>query len=71
MIERPARLADIEVDPELVARLVRDTDTGEALPLLRRSVPDRAAGRLPGSARCELNLGLTALVIGQRILVSQ
>jgi Novel STAND NTPase 1/TIR domain len=34
VIEGPARLAGIGVDEELVARLVADTDTGEALPLL-------------------------------------
>ena len=34
VIEEPARVAGIAVDPELVTRLVEDTDTGEALPLL-------------------------------------
>ena len=34
VIEEPARVAGITVDPELVERLVKDTDTGEALPLL-------------------------------------
>jgi WD40 repeat protein len=34
VIEEPARLADIEVDGELVNQLVEDTETGEALPLL-------------------------------------
>ena len=34
VIEGPAELADIKVDDELVARLVDDTDSGEALPLL-------------------------------------
>jgi WD40 repeat protein/ABC-type nitrate/sulfonate/bicarbonate transport system ATPase subunit len=34
VIEGPAKVADIDVDPELVARLVADTHTGEALPLL-------------------------------------
>ena len=34
VIEEPARLAGIGVDDGLVARLVADTDGGEALPLL-------------------------------------
>ena len=34
VIEEPARLAGIEVDDGLVARLVADTASGEALPLL-------------------------------------
>ncbi|MGH4016870.1 MAG: toll/interleukin-1 receptor domain-containing protein [Pseudonocardiaceae bacterium] len=34
VIEKPARLAGIEVDDGLVDRLVDDTDTGDALPLL-------------------------------------
>jgi WD40 repeat protein len=34
VIEGPAKVADIDVDPELVARLVTDTATGRALPLL-------------------------------------
>ncbi|MGH3685514.1 MAG: hypothetical protein ACRDSM_10770 [Pseudonocardiaceae bacterium] len=34
VIEGPAQLAGITVDDELVARLVADTDSGEALPLL-------------------------------------
>jgi len=34
VIQGPARLAGIEVDDDLVARLVADTDSGEALPLL-------------------------------------
>jgi len=34
VIEQPARLAGIEVDEGLIERLVEDTDTGEALPLL-------------------------------------
>ena len=44
MIEGPARLADIRVDPELVARLVTDTDTGEALPLLAFTLAQLAEG---------------------------
>jgi hypothetical protein len=34
VIQGPAELAGITVDDDLVARLVTDTDTGEALPLL-------------------------------------
>ena len=34
VIEGPARLAGIRVSDELVARLVQDTDSGDALPLL-------------------------------------
>ncbi|MGH4019303.1 MAG: TIR domain-containing protein [Pseudonocardiaceae bacterium] len=34
VIDGPARLAGLDVDEHLVARLVDDTDTGEALPLL-------------------------------------
>jgi TIR domain/WD domain, G-beta repeat len=34
VIEGPARLAGIGIEPDLVARLVADTDSGEALPLL-------------------------------------
>jgi hypothetical protein len=44
VIEGPARLADIRVDPELVARLVTDTDTGEALPLLAFTLAQLAEG---------------------------
>jgi WD40 repeat protein len=44
VIEGPARLADIEVDPELVARLAHDADTGEALPLLAFTLEQLAEG---------------------------
>jgi WD40 repeat protein len=44
VIEGPARLADIGVDPELVARLVEHTDTGEALPLLAFTLEQLAEG---------------------------
>ncbi|MGH3810976.1 MAG: TIR domain-containing protein, partial [Pseudonocardiaceae bacterium] len=43
VIEGPARLAGIGVDDELVARLVADTDTGEALPLLAFTLAQLAA----------------------------
>ena len=44
VIEGPARLADIGVDPELVARLVDDTHTGQALPLLAFTLEQLADG---------------------------
>jgi WD40 repeat protein len=44
VIEQPAELAGIEVDAELVARLVADTDTGEALPLLAFTLEQLAVG---------------------------
>ena len=44
VIEGPARLAGIEVDEELVARLVADTDSGEALPLLAYTLAQLADG---------------------------
>ena len=44
VIEGPARLADIEVDPELVTRLAHDAGTGEALPLLAFTLEQLAEG---------------------------
>jgi WD40 repeat protein len=44
VIEGPARLAGIEVDEDLVARLVADTDSGEALPLLAYTLAQLAEG---------------------------
>ena len=44
VIEGPARLAGIEVDEDLVARLVADTDSGEALPLLAYTLAQLADG---------------------------
>jgi len=44
VIEGPAELAGIGVDDELVARLVADTDTGEALPLLAFTLAQLAEG---------------------------
>ncbi|MGH3874897.1 MAG: TIR domain-containing protein, partial [Pseudonocardiaceae bacterium] len=44
IIERPARLAGIDVDEHLVARLVDDTDSGEALPLLAFTLAVLAEG---------------------------
>jgi WD40 repeat protein/energy-coupling factor transporter ATP-binding protein EcfA2 len=44
VIEGPARLAGIGVDDELVARLVADTDSGEALPLLAFTLAQLADG---------------------------
>ncbi|HEX2301615.1 MAG TPA: toll/interleukin-1 receptor domain-containing protein, partial [Pseudonocardiaceae bacterium] len=44
VIDGPARLAGIEVDEHLAARLVDDTDTGEALPLLAFTLAQLADG---------------------------
>ncbi len=44
VIEGPARLAGIKVDEYLVARLVADTDSGEALPLLAFTLAELADG---------------------------
>jgi len=43
VIQGPADLASIRVDPELVARLVSDTGNGEALPLLAFTLQQLAA----------------------------
>jgi WD40 repeat protein/energy-coupling factor transporter ATP-binding protein EcfA2 len=44
VIQGPARLAGIEVAEDLVARLVADTDSGEALPLLAFTLAQLADG---------------------------
>ncbi len=44
VIEGPARLAGLDVDEHLVARLVGDTGTGEALPLLAFTLAQLADG---------------------------
>ncbi|MGH3772251.1 MAG: TIR domain-containing protein [Pseudonocardiaceae bacterium] len=44
VIEGPAQLAGIGVDPDLVTRLVADTDSGEALPLLAFTLAQLADG---------------------------
>jgi WD40 repeat protein len=44
VIKGPAKLAGISVDDDLVARLVADTDTGEALPLLAFTLAQLAEG---------------------------
>ncbi|MGH3854166.1 MAG: ATP-binding protein [Pseudonocardiaceae bacterium] len=44
VIQGPARLAGLGVDDELVARLVGDTDSGEALPLLAFTLAQLAEG---------------------------
>jgi WD40 repeat protein len=44
VIAEPARVAGIDVEDELVARLVADTDTGQALPLLAFTLAQLAAG---------------------------
>ena len=43
VIQGPAELAGIEIDPELVTRLVTDTGSGEALPLLAFTLQQLAA----------------------------
>ena len=44
VIEKPARLAGIELDDGLVDRLVDDTDSGEVLPLLAFTLAQLAEG---------------------------
>jgi Novel STAND NTPase 1/WD domain, G-beta repeat/WD40-like Beta Propeller Repeat len=44
VIEGPARLAGLRVDAELVGRMVEDTKSGEALPLLAFTLNQLAAG---------------------------
>ena len=44
VIEKPAQLAGIDVDDSLVDRLVDDTDSGEALPLLAFTLAQLAEG---------------------------
>jgi WD40 repeat protein len=44
VIEEPAQLAGLGVDKDLVTRLVDDTDTGEALPLLAFTLAQLAEG---------------------------
>ena len=44
VIQDPARLAGIKIGEDLVARLVADTDTGEALPLLAYTLAQLADG---------------------------
>jgi hypothetical protein len=50
VIEGPARLAGLKVDEELVARLVADTDSGDALPLLAFTLNELADGLTRGDA---------------------
>jgi len=52
VIEKPAQLAGIEPDDGLVDRLVDDTDSGEALPLLAFTLAQLArGGRRPGAVQ--------------------
>ena len=44
VIEGPAQLAGIDIDEDLVARLVAETDSGEALPLLAYTLAQLADG---------------------------
>ncbi|MGH3782172.1 MAG: TIR domain-containing protein, partial [Pseudonocardiaceae bacterium] len=69
VIEGPARLAGIDVPDHLVARLVTDTDSGEALPLLAFTLAQlaqgvRRAGEL-SSARYEQLGGVRGALTGQ------
>jgi WD40 repeat protein/energy-coupling factor transporter ATP-binding protein EcfA2 len=48
VIEGPARLADIRVDPALVAELADDAGNGQALPLLAYALAALAEGVRPG-----------------------
>ncbi|MGF7236340.1 MAG: TIR domain-containing protein [Frankia sp.] len=50
VIEEPARLAGLDIDRELVERLVADTDRGEALPLLAFTLRLLADGLSRGAA---------------------
>jgi WD40 repeat protein len=50
VIEEPARLAGLSVDAELVGRMVKDTERGDALPLLAFTLNQLAAGLSRGDA---------------------
>jgi TIR domain/AAA ATPase domain/WD domain, G-beta repeat len=50
VIEGPARLAGLRVDAELVGRMVGDTESGDALPLLAFTLNQLAAGLSRGDA---------------------
>ena len=50
VIEGPARLAGLGVDPELVSRMVADTASGDALPLLAFTLEQLATGLPRGAA---------------------
>jgi hypothetical protein len=69
VIIRPARKADITFDPELARRLVQDTGTGEALPLLAftlsRLVDGVQAGGRVGLDRYEQTGGVQGAVKAQ------
>lgn len=47
-IEKPARIAGFRLEPELSARLIADTETSEALPLLAFALHQLAAGKARG-----------------------
>jgi energy-coupling factor transporter ATP-binding protein EcfA2 len=49
VIEGPARLAGLNVDPELVSRMVADTASGDALPLLAFTLDQLATGLSRGA----------------------
>jgi energy-coupling factor transporter ATP-binding protein EcfA2 len=50
VIEGPARLAGLKVDPELVSRMVADTASGDALPLLAFTLEQLAMGLFRGAS---------------------
>jgi WD40 repeat protein len=50
VIEEPARIAGLRIDPELVARMVSDTGSGEALPLLAFTLQQLADGLSRGDS---------------------
>jgi WD40 repeat protein len=54
-IEEPARIAGLRLTPELSARLVDDTDTGDALPLLAFTLNRLAEGRSRGGDAIDLD----------------
>ncbi|MGH3803213.1 MAG: WD40 repeat domain-containing protein, partial [Pseudonocardiaceae bacterium] len=69
VIEEPARLAGIGVDEHLVAQLIEDTNSGDALPLLAFTLAQLAdgisrGGQLP-SARYEQLGGVRGALIGE------
>jgi WD40 repeat protein len=49
-IEKPARIAGLRLEPELSARLIADTDSGEALPLLAFALHQLAEGLSRGES---------------------
>jgi TIR domain len=69
VIEEPARLAGISVEDGLVGRLVADTDTGDALPLLAFTLAQLAdgigRGGILSAARYDQLGGVQGALVGQ------